>query len=414
MGRRILKFYFSIGCVIMGGLLWTQFREDQRLRDDLRLSRARQAIMQQRLSQLETSQRDVSRSLDTQQAVLDVQVQRVSEMGAGLGGIEECLGSVTHRLTRETEALRAKQDLILSGTLVERQRWMNNQETLQLLSGERERLLAAFARLEERIAAQDDALRSERETVERLDRAARIEPEKISRRLLGPTVQVNFENEVGSGIVLAAHPRAEGGSELYILTAYHVVESAGERPVEVKRYDGTLGQELELLEAEQLAAAPELDLALLHAVTEAQEIDVARVVPRERAGEVPVTSRIVAVGCPLGYAPMHSAGQLTSKWKELEGRTYWMIDAPTIFGNSGGGIFLAESHELIGVLSRVSAYNNLINIAVPHMGIIVPAPVIYEWLDQSGYAADCGLADAAAAQALPGGMRSGPEVVLKK
>ncbi len=42
-----------------------------------------------------------------------------------------------------------------------------------------------------------------------------------------------------------------------------------------------------------------------------------------------------------------------------------------------------KNNKMIGVLTRVSAYNNFINIAVPHMGIIIPPDMIYEWLEQS-------------------------------
>ena len=82
---------------------------------------------------------------------------------------------------------------------------------------------------------------------------------------------------------------------------------------------------------------------------------------------------------------MPTAGMISSLTKTLRDKAgvehhYWMMTAPTIFGNSGGAIFDGTSYELIGVLSRISAYNNFINIAVEHMGIFVPPSTIHQFL----------------------------------
>ena len=100
---------------------------------------------------------------------------------------------------------------------------------------------------------------------------------------------------------------------------------------------------------------------------------------------IPIFSKVYAIGCPLGYSPLPTSGELTSKDKELDGNQYWMINAPTIFGNSGGGIYLADSRTMIGVLSRISAYKNMIDVAVPHMGLVTPMDQVYEWLDSTRY-----------------------------
>ena len=38
--------------------------------------------------------------------------------------------------------------------------------------------------------------------------------------------------------------------------------------------------------------------------------------------------------------------------KVLDGQSYWMINAPTIFGNSGGAIYLSETHEMLAASFR--------------------------------------------------------------
>src|SRR5690606_33707473 len=62
---------------------------------------------------------------------------------------------------------------------------------------------------------------------------------------------------------------------------------------------------------------------------------------------------IVAVGCPLGTDPIPTEGQVSSTDHDVDGRRYWMINAATYIGNSGGGVFDAETGELLGIFSKI-------------------------------------------------------------
>jgi hypothetical protein len=62
-----------------------------------------------------------------------------------------------------------------------------------------------------------------------------------------------------------------------------------------------------------------------------------------------------------------------------------MINAPTYIGNSGGGIFDAQTHELIGIFSKIYNYGTSRPTVVPHMGLVVPLTKVYAWLDGVGY-----------------------------
>jgi len=57
-----------------------------------------------------------------------------------------------------------------------------------------------------------------------------------------------------------------------------------------------------------------------------------------------------------------------------------MINAPTYFGNSGGGIYLGDTHQLIGVFSKIYTHGKGAPVVVPHMGLCTPMESIYEWL----------------------------------
>ena len=61
------------------------------------------------------------------------------------------------------------------------------------------------------------------------------------------------------------------------------------------------------------------------------------------ADRVSVWDPIYAVGCPLGNDPIPTQGEISSLSNELNGSNYWMINAPTYFGNSGGGVYLADT-----------------------------------------------------------------------
>lgn len=300
----------------------------------------------------------------------------------------EVLRKDGQRQRQEVERLAARldhldRDVVDSRTL-EAQARQKLLEELQLRArGDAARVQAELGTLEERVVA----LRTAAEQHERLlaDSQRSRDAARRVRGLMAPTVRVNALQEVGSGTALWSRATASGGrARTYVLTAWHIVqEDAPTATVEVDFFapdrthrtergrivakDG--GLDLALVEVD--SAAPATWLAHLPAVSELERID--------------LFTPVHAIGCPLGYAPVPTSGEVTSRDKLLDGIHYWMINAPTIFGNSGGGIYEADTHALIGVLSRISAYKNMIDVAVPHMGLVTPISDVYAWLDRAGY-----------------------------
>lgn len=208
------------------------------------------------------------------------------------------------------------------------------------------------------------------------------------RELMSPTVRVQSKSEVGSGTILLSKPVGRGRARSYVLTAYHIVEEIegeeGDAALEVDFYSN--GKLIRTELAKVVARQIDLDLALLEVRGYHVYATKARIPTRSALPRTPIFSKVYAIGCPLGYSPLPTSGELTSKDKELDGNHYWMINAPTIFGNSGGGIYHAKSRTMIGVLSRISAYKNMIDVAVPHMGLVTPLDQVYDWLDGTRYA----------------------------
>lgn len=207
----------------------------------------------------------------------------------------------------------------------------------------------------------------------------------LSRTMLSPTVQLNGNDTVGSGTLIYSGPSPKSGqTESYVLTSYHVVRNILSDTPSAKN-DGVqttiyVNNERKEVRADLLLHEPKIDAALLKLRSTETWTGLAKVLRGERASHVEVWDPIYAVGCPLGNDPIPTHGSISSLKNELNGANYWMINAPTYFGNSGGGVYLAESRELIGVFSKIYTHGKGNPVVIPHMGLCTPITAIHEWL----------------------------------
>jgi S1-C subfamily serine protease len=162
-----------------------------------------------------------------------------------------------------------------------------------------------------------------------------------------------------------------------------VVQKSTE-PCEVRIYDGS-GELLDEVEADLVARDEGKDLALLKLRTGRVYGTVARLASRASLRSVRVFTPLYAIGCPLGHDPLPTIGEVASLRKEVGGENFWMMTAPTIFGNSGGGVFHRETRELIGVSVMICTYDGAVSTPVPHLGILVSLETVYDWLDSLQY-----------------------------
>ncbi|MEZ5979197.1 MAG: trypsin-like peptidase domain-containing protein [Planctomycetota bacterium] len=219
-------------------------------------------------------------------------------------------------------------------------------------------------------------------------------PAELWHRFMGPVVQLSGDISVGSGVLLESQP-IQGLPRTwrtYVMTAWHVVRDMQDDPVEpvtpvpVRIYleDGRLRDETARVVAHDVT----LDVALL-------ELESTEAVPFGTKLPTPLFVEsvrtfhpVVAVGCPLGTDPIPTEGQVSSIDHEVDGRSYWMINAPTYIGNSGGGVFDAHSGELLGIFSKIYNHGSIRPTIVPHMGLVTPMDQIYDWFTRNGYAVD--------------------------
>ena len=289
--------------------------------------------------------------------------------------------ATTQELQVTKEALTAAQKaLVALGQKVHNKTAHSKKE----LAAMTERVENVSKQMRERDAIVKEALTAAKRAQEYGDEPQRnivryreVTPAVKAERLLSPTVQIICEKEVGSGTIIYSRRGAT-----YVLTALHVIaHQAKDAPlIDVKVFSGS-GEPISF-SAELIASYEKIDAAIVRVKEKFFAHHIARLASRATLAKTHVFEQVYSIGCPLGYAPMPTAGELSSKAKKLKDQTYWMMNAPTIFGNSGGGIYRADTQELIGLLSRVSAYNNFINIAVPHMGIFVPMSEVYDWLGE--------------------------------
>ena len=235
---------------------------------------------------------------------------------------------------------------------------------------------------------------------------AEIDAALMKRKMVFPTVQLRGEGTVGSGVLVYSEPQPQGDARgapstssggghghvlTLILTAHHVVlEVLGSNIArgvvdEVRILSDSDAFETEVFKADLVAFDRDRDTALLRLRSDRIFPNVTEFASRETVRRIDIFTRAYAVGCPLGNRPLPTAGEISSKSKVVGDQVFWMLNAPTFFGNSGGGIYLASNCQLIGISSMIYTYGKTAPAVVPHMGLFVPLEALYDWLDAEGF-----------------------------
>ncbi len=247
-----------------------------------------------------------------------------------------------------------------------------------------------------------------KKTVDGADaKPAIVTADLISRQhsqMLYPTVRVKTNRATGSVTIFYSDDRDEKNVfDTFIFTNHHVVADAIRV---VKKWNSLLGRkedkevtELVTVEvfqyeeesksagrltfdAEIVAYEPDEDIAILKLHSSTEMKYVAELMPQAELCNVRLFQGVFAVGCSLGHNPIASSGMLTSLSDIIERKSYWMMSAPIIFGNSGGAVFIerGEKFFFIGVPSRVAATRR--GGVVEHMAFFIPPTRIHSWLQR--------------------------------
>jgi len=209
--------------------------------------------------------------------------------------------------------------------------------------------------------------------------------------MLYPTVLVRANQGTGSGTIIFSE-QLDGEYVSLVLTNHHVVKSnikvseewdshaqekierETRRPVLIDLWEynhfsdaiGTIGRQATIE-----AWDKDRDLALLRVVDSERPLPfVAELYPENEDDGPWIFQQVFAVGAGLGKPPFPTAGLLSGFGRDKNGRALYLASAPTIFGNSGGALFVyspRDSFQLIGVPSMLSAFGWGSSV-VTHMG----------------------------------------------
>ena len=227
---------------------------------------------------------------------------------------------------------------------------------------------------------------------------------QISREMLLPNVRVAALKAGGSGTVIYSEPNTSGGHSTYVLTNHHVIANN----IDIKKsWSPVLKHDVKkefitsadvhffkyqyqsraigvtAIDADIAGYDPEHDLALLKLRDEDRAPAVAKLYPKGEENKLRLGMPVVAIGAGMGEPPVLTVGRLSQFAREIENKEFWLSTAPTIFGNSGGALYLEDTEELIGVPARIAvAMLGFSADAITHLSFAIPITRIYEFLEE--------------------------------
>lgn len=225
--------------------------------------------------------------------------------------------------------------------------------------------------------------------------------------MLYPTVRVRTEKAGGSGTVIYSRqvPGSPDEYETYVLTNHHVIADN----IKVgKKWSSLLKREIQddvlsectveffefeydswegghrSFKGEIMCYDKDMDLGLLRLKSSRQTTYVANLLPKNtHKRRLRIFQKVFAVGCGMGHPPLATEGQLNGFTDVIDNYPYILSSAPTIFGNSGGSLYLAETGELIGVPARITvALIGFGGDAITHLSYAIPIWTVYQFLDE--------------------------------
>jgi hypothetical protein len=157
-----------------------------------------------------------------------------------------------------------------------------------------------------------------------------------------------------------------------VLTAAHVVENNSTVSVTFYSYTNNKSAVADVLSASVVMTDTTKDLALIKVDSGTHLLrSCGRLAPRNYSPFL--FTPIYTVGCSLGLAPRPSEGIIT-----VITENHWEVSSPILPGNSGGPVFDAKTHAVIGIAVWVKTYYGQL---ITTMAGIVPICEIYRFLD---------------------------------
>ena len=227
--------------------------------------------------------------------------------------------------------------------------------------------------------------------------------QELHEKILYPVTRVRAGNAGGSGVLIYSEPdpKHEGNYINIALTCQHVIDGniklkdewdavlkrqvkkdvIDEVTVEIFDYDGSKVVSANSTTGRIIAYDKHHDLAAIRLNNPRPMPHVASLYPREELDNLKLFDEVWVSGCSLLHDPFASEGTLTYLREMIEQKSYLMSNAPSIFGNSGGGLFHGSGH-LLGLTSRITAIQLGFGVDVmTWMGFSTHPERVYEFID---------------------------------
>ena len=233
-----------------------------------------------------------------------------------------------------------------------------------------------------------------------------LDQRQLHERILYPVVRVRTEKAGGSGTIIYSEPNLLNKEEYqtFVMTCAHVVDDA---ITYKKEFHPVLKKDIkkEILaqvgvqvfdyvyvskvnssnsyKADIVAYDKTSDIAILKLESPKKQPYIAKIILKDKIKDVKLFTPAFTSGCSLGHDPIFNAGQITYLSEMIDNKQYWMSNCSSIFGNSGGALFLAETGEQVGITARISAIQLGFGMdIITWMGFSVSPQTIYEFFDE--------------------------------
>ena len=231
-----------------------------------------------------------------------------------------------------------------------------------------------------------------------------MERKEIHEKNLYPVTRVRASDSGGSGVLVYSEPDPENPDE-YIniaLTCQHVIDKniivkdewdavlkrdikrdiMQEVSVEIFDYDGSKIVSANSTSSEIIAYDKNHDLAAVKLNNTRKMPYVSSIIPRDEIKNIHIADPVWVSGCSLLHDPFPNSGTLTSLREMIDQKAYIMQNAPSIFGNSGGGLFHGDTGHLLGLTSRITVTQMGFGMDVQAwMGFSTHPERLYEFFD---------------------------------
>ena len=203
-----------------------------------------------------------------------------------------------------------------------------------------------------------------------------MEIKDIHENILYPVTRVRAADAGGSGVVIYSEPDPdnEGQYVNIVLTCEHVIaknvvvkdewdavlkrdvkhDVTSECIIELFDYDNSRVISANSIRGEIIAYDKSHDLAAVKLNNTRKIEHVATIIPKKEIANLQIADPVWVSGCSLLHDPFPNPGTLTYLREMIDQKAYIMQNAPSIFGNSGGGLFHGVTGNLLGLTSRIT------------------------------------------------------------